>query len=237
MGWGALAILVVATGVYVAMRSPTTRTDPQLVAKVRRLQEPLEQQVIYVPIAANPSAQPDVAAAAAPEQPAPAEDEQPVAADPQPGRAVTLPAPAAPGPPVNVPVVVPTPQDEVGTMRRLGGQEFEREMQTLSRKADAADVAWERFLSGCRLNVTSVVAVAGVADRDWIAVAGVSVVEKQWTEACSEAGTFFALANQVHDGVCVAMDRARRSWVYPGTTRELRHKYRLDWEGWDTACH
>jgi hypothetical protein len=95
--------------------------------------------------------------------------------------------------------------------------------------------AWQRFVEGCRLNVTRATAVAGVGDRDWIAFAGASVTTTRWTDACAEADSFFALARQVRDGVCVADYRARRTWVYPGTRRELRHKNRLGWDGWETA--
>jgi hypothetical protein len=132
----------------------------------------------------------------------------------------------------------PTPpqESEIEVKRRVGTEDFEREIALLSRKADEADVAWQRYLEGCRLNVSSATAVAGVADRDWFVVAGANVTTSQWTDACAEAGTFFALVRQVRDGVCVAEDRARQHWVYPGVRRDIRHKYRLDWEGWDNAC-
>jgi hypothetical protein len=109
-------------------------------------------------------------------------------------------------------------------------------MAQAAANADQADVAWQRFIEGCRKNVTSVTAVAGAADRQWLVLAGVNVTTTQWTDACAEAGTFTSLMRQVRDRVCVAEDRARHSSVYPGIRRELRHKYRLDWNGWDTAC-
>lgn len=127
-------------------------------------------------------------------------------------------------------------ESEVDAKRRVGTEEFARAVAALSAKADQADVAWNRFLEGCRANVTSVTAVAGVADRDWIVFAGANTTTTQWTEACAEAGTFFALVRQVRDGMCVAEDRARQMWVFPGTRRDIRHRYRLNWEGWDAAC-
>jgi hypothetical protein len=122
--------------------------------------------------------------------------------------------------------------------------EFERAMIALSGKADQADIAWERYLAGCRENITtataSSVAVVGVASRRWIAIVGAaatsSVTTRTWTEACAEAGTFFSLASQVSQGMCVAEDAARRASVYPGSRRDLRTKYRLDWSGWDSIC-
>jgi hypothetical protein len=109
-------------------------------------------------------------------------------------------------------------------------------MVALSAKADDADIAWERYVAGCRLNVTSATAFAGVATRQWIAVVGATATSSTWTDACAEAGTFFSLARQVKRGMCVAEDAARRAAVYPGTVRDLRAKYRLDWSGWDQVC-
>jgi len=40
-------------------------------------------------------------------------------------------------------------------------------------------------------------------------------------------------ALQIHDAVAKASEGARRVGVYPGTMRDLRRKYRLDWDGWD----
>jgi len=118
----------------------------------------------------------------------------------------------------------------------LGTEEFERQMRALSVKADQADIAFERFFAGCRREVTSVTAVAGVADRDWVAFAGVSATAIRWTEACAESGTFLSLVKQLRDGMCLAEDGARQAWILPGRVRDLRHRYRLDWSGWDQVC-
>ena len=40
-------------------------------------------------------------------------------------------------------------------------------------------------------------------------------------------------AFQIHDAMAKASEGARRVGVYPGTMRDLRRKYRLDWDGWD----
>jgi hypothetical protein len=31
----------------------------------------------------------------------------------------------------------------------------------------------------------------------------------------------------------MAAESARRDGVYPGTIRQIRQKYRMDWAGWD----
>jgi hypothetical protein len=125
---------------------------------------------------------------------------------------------------------------EVDQRRAAGSAEFDAEMQILSRKADQADEAWSRFVVGCRLERTTAVAGGAVGGRDWFVFAFAGVTTTRWSDACTEAGTFFALVDQVKAGVCVAEDRARMSWVYPGTRRDIRRKYRLDWDGWDRVC-
>jgi hypothetical protein len=139
-------------------------------------------------------------------------------------------------PPAEIGVPPTTLESEVDVKRRLGAELFERQIVALASKADHADIAWSRFAAGCRAEITTVTAVAGVADRDWIAVAGVSMTTTRWPDACADLGTFLALVQQVRDGMCVAEDQARRNWLYPGTRREIRHRYRLDWSGWDTVC-
>lgn len=127
-------------------------------------------------------------------------------------------------------------ESDIDRRRRLGAEAFESEMVALGRKADDADVAWRRYVEGCRANVTHLSAFAAAADRDWLALAGAQVVQTEWTEACAEAGTFFSLVRQVKSGMCVAEGAARRAFVLPGTRRNLRQKYRLEWMGWDRTC-
>ena len=40
-------------------------------------------------------------------------------------------------------------------------------------------------------------------------------------------------AGRVHEVLLVATEAARRRGVFPGTVRDLRRKYRLEWDGWD----
>ena len=40
-------------------------------------------------------------------------------------------------------------------------------------------------------------------------------------------------ANQIRTTLDTAAESARRDGVYPGTIRQIRQKYRMDWAGWD----
>jgi hypothetical protein len=226
--WALVAAAALTVGVYVAVKSPTPNpADSELAQKLRRRREapPQQPQVVYIPVPQAP-----------PSTPSPP-IESPIVSTPVTPSFLKL----------AIPVAVPVPsaatlsptvalESEMDIRRRLGAEDFERAMSVVAIKADQADVAWQRFVEGCHKNVTSVTAVAGAADRQWLVFAGVNVTTSQSTAACAEAGTFFALVRQVRSGVCVAEDRARQSWVYPGVRRDLRRKYRLDWDGWETAC-
>jgi hypothetical protein len=226
--WAFVAVVALAVGGYVAAKSPTPNpADSELAQKLRHRREapPQQPQVVYIPVPQAP-----------PSTPSPP-IESPIVSTP------VTPSLLKIAIPVSVPVPSATTlsptvalESEMDIRRRLGAEDFERAMSVVAIKADQADVAWQRFVEGCHKNVTSVTAVAGVADRQWLVFAGVNVTTSQWTDACAEAGTFFALVRQVRSGVCVAEDRARQSWVYPGVRRDLRRKYRLDWDGWETAC-
>src|SRR5262249_47230572 len=127
-------------------------------------------------------------------------------------------------------------ENDVDRARAAGAIEFEREMAYLSQKADAADIAWSRYVEGCRVEVSSATAVAAVGGRGWFAFAYASVTTTRQSDACTEAGNFFALTGEVKTGMCVAEERAHKSWVYPGPRRDIRRKFRLDWDGWDRVC-
>jgi hypothetical protein len=213
----------------------TPAPDPSQSAIAQNLRQrrepPPRTEVVYVPVPAQPGETLRVEASLPP-------------VDTVPNSAPATPLPfaivredsRAPESLAVAPMEQESLETEVDVRRRIGAQTFERQVAALANKADQADVAWQRYREGCRMNLTSVTAVAGAADRDWLVVAGVNVTTQTWTEACAEAGTFFALVRQVRDGMCTAEDGARQSWVLPGTRRDLRHRYRLDWDGWDSAC-
>lgn len=137
------------------------------------------------------------------------------------------------------PPAEPIQIDSATTRMQAGAAEFESVMVVLSKKADQADIAWERFYAGCRQNVLSVTSSAAAGTRAWFsdgtmvtsgAAASTTASISTWTEACAELGVVRSLTKQIQAGMCQAEDEARRSGVYPGTMRALRTKYRLEWE-------
>ena len=46
-------------------------------------------------------------------------------------------------------------------------------------------------------------------------------------------GDLKSAAGQIKQKMDEAAEAARRSSVYPGTLRQIRQKYRMDWAGWE----
>jgi hypothetical protein len=134
------------------------------------------------------------------------------------------------------PAVADAELTDTDRRRASGTAEFETHMVQLSAKADRADLAWRRYVEDCRLEVTSGSAGAVGGTRGWFGYAWESATSPRATKTCMAAERFRALVDQVKDGMCVAEERARTASVYPGVRRELRTKYRLDWDGWDRIC-
>lgn len=147
----------------------------------------------------------------------------------------TAPGPAPSAPPATT-AAAPAPSAEpadgdVDRQRTAGAEAMDRALTALAARADQTDAAWQRLRAACPQTAAS--APSG-GDREWLAVAGAAT--QDWTASCPQAAPFLELLAQVRDGVCGAEESARRSWVLPGTRRELRARHRLEWSGWDGVC-
>ena len=113
--------------------------------------------------------------------------------------------------------------------RRTAEVQYERAIQALVQRADQIDAQWKRLTDSCPMSP-----VAGDAERVWFASRDQSPTFKTADLRCA---SFFAdLHNyvlQFSAAMAQAGDTARRAGVYPGTLRETRRRYRLDWSGWD----
>jgi hypothetical protein len=137
--------------------------------------------------------------------------------------------------PITPPAVADAEMTDTDRQRLAGTRQFEADMARLSARADEADAAWRRYVEDCRLEVASVSGAVG-GTRGWFGYAWGSATSPRATKMCMAAETFHALVDQMKDGMCVAEERARTASVYPGVRRELRTKYRLEWDGWDRIC-
>jgi S1-C subfamily serine protease len=106
---------------------------------------------------------------------------------------------------------------------------FEQLMQAASQRADQIDAQWKRFNDNCLVNRTP-----SDAQREWFALRDQPPAFRTPDPWCTSfARDIQGYARQMSDFMAGASDEARRAGVYPGTLRDARRKYRLDWTGWD----
>jgi len=119
---------------------------------------------------------------------------------------------------------------EMDVMREEGTREFEATVAELAVKATELDKKWEEFVWQCSdkyiVGYTGGHVWFGLWDGILIPLVELPPCQGMWAE-------IEELSNAIRRGMADAEDAARRSWVYPGTRREIRQKYGMDWKGWD----
>jgi S1-C subfamily serine protease len=120
---------------------------------------------------------------------------------------------------------------ESESARDRGAARFEQEVQVIARAGDQVDTNWQRSSKLC---VASAVSAGG--DRPWFALFvpnGVKTAVSNQYDCFGWMDDMKAAASQIKQRMDQAVEAARRGDVYPGTIRELRRKYRMEWAGWD----
>jgi V8-like Glu-specific endopeptidase len=103
--------------------------------------------------------------------------------------------------------------------------------QSIDRSGQQLDMAWN---SGARVCVAGTSSTQ--AARPWFALWEINGVRLASASGYNCTGWLDSMrgdALTLRGAVLSATESARRGGVYPGTIRELRRKYRLDWDGWD----
>jgi hypothetical protein len=117
---------------------------------------------------------------------------------------------------------------QTDAMRDQGAAQYERIMQAAARRADSLDDYWQRFRASCRPTVAP-----NGGDREWF---GVWSHPPSINTADAQCAQWLADVTKVADGIRSAMSQAdeaaRAAGVYPGVQRDLRRKYKMDWDGW-----
>jgi S1-C subfamily serine protease len=115
------------------------------------------------------------------------------------------------------------------TARKDGEAQFDQAMRALAERADQVDAQWKRMHANCLLNPQT-----SDGQREWFIARDQPPTFKTADTWC--AGFLTELRNyitQFSGAMAKISDEARRAGVYPGTLRETRRRYRLDWSGWD----
>jgi S1-C subfamily serine protease len=118
---------------------------------------------------------------------------------------------------------------ESDTARHAGASRFEQAMQQAAQRADQLDAQFKRFTANCLVSTP-----AHDGQRDWFVFRDRAPSLKSADPWCvSFAADLQGFARQFGDAMGTVSEQARRAGVYPGTLRELRRKYRLEWTGWE----
>jgi S1-C subfamily serine protease len=115
--------------------------------------------------------------------------------------------------------------------RDRGVQQFEQAMRVLAHEADNIDVQWRRYVTSCTVKSPS----RGSNGRDWFGIwSDATVGDDRSSPTCQHfLSDLKNVGSAIGQAVKQADERARRAGVYPGTIREIRRKYAMDWPGWD----
>lgn len=115
-------------------------------------------------------------------------------------------------------------------LRQRGEQGYAKVLEWAARNGDQLDGYWTRYASTC------VMSASRVGTRAWFAVFEPNGVRVSGTSAYDCGGwldTVRRNADQIRAEVDKAAEGARQNGVYPGVMRDLRRRYRMDWQGWD----
>ena len=118
---------------------------------------------------------------------------------------------------------------ETDSARHNGALRFDQTMQQAAQRAEQIDAQFKRFTSNCLVTIT-----AHDGQRAWFVFRDQAPAFRTPDPWCTSLATDFQeYARQFSTFMAEAGEQARRAGVYPGTLRETRRKYRVDWTGWD----
>lgn len=113
---------------------------------------------------------------------------------------------------------------------RAGGQKaYDDALQRAARQADNLDDDWQRYRRVCQVGPS-----ATRGSREWFAALGRPGTSGAINPSCASwLDDIRARAQAVSHTMEGAEEAARRADVFPGFRRDLRRRYRLDFDGWD----
>jgi len=121
-------------------------------------------------------------------------------------------------------------QSDGDQLRASGERAYASALEQIARNADQLDSYWSRYAGSCVATSNS------DGDRPWFAVFeanGVRISGTSTYDCGSWVNTLQQNAAVVRGQIAEATEAARRNGVYPGVMRDLRHRYRLQWSGWE----
>jgi S1-C subfamily serine protease len=132
-------------------------------------------------------------------------------------------------PVANVDGLSPAVASESDQARSSGQKNYDDTLRRAAVQADGLDDYWQRYRRACQ-------AAPGAArgSREWFVVLGPSDTMGAVDPGCSSwLDDIRERARAVGQTMAQAEETARRADVFPGVRRDLRRRYRLDFDGWD----
>jgi hypothetical protein len=112
--------------------------------------------------------------------------------------------------------------------RAAGEQAYEAVVGQLARQADGLDDDWQRYRRTCRQGPGS------NQSREWFVLLEDRPLQGLPAPGCAEwLSDLRQRAASIERSERASDEAARRADVYPGTRRDIRRRYRLDFDGWD----
>jgi S1-C subfamily serine protease len=129
--------------------------------------------------------------------------------------------------PDSIPSLPPSAPSDDGHAQAL--EAFELQLKKISLRADQIDDYWERFKKAC-----NVPAAPDHGDREWFGIWNTPPnVQANLADCSLWTNDMLQVSTAVKSAMTTAGESARTTGLYPGQVRALRHKYRLEWDGWD----
>ena len=121
-----------------------------------------------------------------------------------------------------------TSRSSADEARETGARAFEQTVQQAARQASQLDNYWIRIKTDCAMRV------APGYDREWFGLwdgrAALTSADSSCASAVREAND---LAAAIRAAMVKGQEDARHASVLPGQLRDIRHRYRMDWPGFD----
>jgi hypothetical protein len=113
-------------------------------------------------------------------------------------------------------------------MRESGARTFDQSVQAAARRAAELDSYWNRIKANCSLRITA------SYDHEWFGLwDGRTELTTPDPSCVSAVRNLNDMSAEVRAAMARAQEDARHASVLPGQLRDVRHRYRMDWAGFD----
>ena len=113
-------------------------------------------------------------------------------------------------------------------MREAGARTFDQTVQQAAKQAAQLDDYWNRIKANCPVRA------APGYDREWFGLwDGRTELTTPDPSCVSAVRDLNDMAAEVRAAMAKAQEDARHASVLPGQLRDIRHRYRMDWPGFD----